>query len=105
MPSEIMQRVAEAERKCDETRAAAKAQANEIVADAEKKAAAMRKEAEAFAKAKSDSIVQAAEERAAQMTAAGAAADAAETEALKASCKEKMPEAVRKTALWLLEHS
>ena len=34
-----------------------------------------------------------------------AAADAAETEALKASCKEKMPEAVRKTALWLLEHS
>lgn len=105
MPSEIMQKVAEAERLCDEKKAAAKAAAGEIVAEAEKKAAAMKKEAEAFARAKSNAIVRAAEAQAQAKTDAGAAADAAETAALRAECESKMPEAVRQTAIWLLEHS
>ena len=105
MPSEIMQKVAETERLCDEKRAGAKAAAGELVAEAEKKAAAMKKEAAAYARAKSDAILRAAQTQADRLIADGAAADAAETAALRAECEPKMAEAVRQTALWLLEHS
>ena len=105
MPSEIMQKVAETERLCDEKKAQAKADAAALVADAEKKAAAMKKEAEAFARAKANKIVQDAEQQAERIALQGETDAAAQTEALRAESEPKMAEAVRQTALWLLEHS
>jgi F-type H+-transporting ATPase subunit b len=105
MPSEIMERVLAAERGCDEKKAAAKAQANEILSEAEKKAAAMRREAEAFAKAKANAIIKAAAADAKRQTEDGDAENARQAAALREATAEKTAEAVRQTALYLLELS
>ncbi len=105
MPSEIMQQVLEAERLCDEKKAKAKAEAGEIVSEAEKKAAAMKKEAEAFAKARTAAIIKAAETEARRRTDEGAAFDARQTAALNEASAGKLAEAVKQTALYLLELS
>ena len=105
MPSEIMDRVLEAERLCDEQKAKAKAEAGELISQAEKKAAAMKKEAEAFAKAKANSILRAAETEAARRVSAGDAENEKNAAALKEASADKLNEAVRQTALYLLELS
>lgn len=105
MPSEIMDRVLETERLCDEKKAQAKAEASEIISEAEKKAAAMKKEAEAFAKAKANSVIKAAETEAARRVSAGEAENERSAAALKEASAEKLNEAVRQTALYLLELS
>ena len=71
----------------------------------EKKAAAMRKEADAFARAKANEIIRAAEAQAEERLKEGAAESARQTAALTAASRENTAEAVRQTALYLLELS
>ncbi|MBQ7638278.1 MAG: hypothetical protein IJS90_05215 [Clostridia bacterium] len=105
MPSDIMQKVLEAEKACDEKKAKAREEANAVIAEAEKKAASMIREAEAFAKAKSKMILEKAQTGAEQKISGGSSETLAEIKALKAAAGEKYSEAVRQTALYLLQLS
>ena len=105
MPSEMMRQVMAAEQQCDEKKAQARAEAAALVAEAEKKAAAMRKEAAAFAKAKKTEILKEARALADTQIRDKTAETEAETAALKAASQQKLAEAVRQTALYLLELS
>lgn len=105
MPSDIMQKVLEAESACDEKKANARKEASAIIAEAEKKAEAMIKEAEAFAKRNSKAILEKAENAAQAKISDGSSAAKSEIDRLKAAAGEKYSEAVRRIALCLLQLS
>jgi|GEM_PF-3015550 len=105
MPSDIMKKVSEAESACDEKKAKAREQANAVIAEAEKKAASMLKEAEAFAKAKSKMILDKAQSDADEKVRGGSSETLAEINSIKAAAGERYSEAVRRIALSLLQMS
>ncbi|MCH5197272.1 MAG: hypothetical protein J1E34_00050 [Oscillospiraceae bacterium] len=105
MPSDIMKKVVEAEKGCDEKKAKARDEANAIIAEAEKKAVSMIKEAEAFARAKSKMIIDKAQSGAQEKISGGSSETLSEIASLKAAAGEKQADASRQIALYLLQLS
>lgn len=105
MPSDIMKKVLDAESSCDEKKARAHEEANAIIAEAEKKAVSMIKEAESFARAKSKQILEKAESGAQKRIDGSSSETLSEIASLKAAAGEKYNDAVRQIALYLLQLS
>ena len=105
LASEIMRKIAEAERGCDERLAEAKRSAEQTVSDAVKRAESMRAEAEDFGKTKYAEIVRAAEARAEEIKAAQRTENETRLTALREAAAQRTADAAAKTAEYLLQIS
>ncbi len=103
MASQIMETIAATERACDEKKQAAKEKATAIADEAQKKCEDMRAQAAAFARAKEKEILADAEKKAAALVEAGREKNRAAGERLKAESEPRRQAAVKQTALYLLE--
>lgn len=105
MASQIMDKILEAERLCDEKKEEAKKQSAEILGEAEKKAAAMKEQARQFSKDRAKAITDEAQKKAALLLSEKQAETQEKINEMRFACEDKRNLAVKQTALYLLELS